>query len=111
MTDQADRTKHYAIEKLYDATLSLIGEGDIHERLESAALTLVSRMLRANDFPTDLGKEYDAIHEALTSRVAEVEGEGSIHATIRNLTPHEAAKISERIFSLYVNLLHGSALE
>lgn len=100
----------YATEKLYLATLGLVrGEGGIKDRLEGAAVTLI--ILRPEkDVPEKLRAEFESIHSELTSEPAQFEGEGTIRATIRQLSPDEASQIAERIFHLYGKLLHGSSL-
>jgi predicted DNA-binding protein len=95
----------YAIEKFYLAVLSLIGGiGGIRERLESAALALHT-LSAGRDFPESLRERYASLWHALTREEAEIEGEGTIHATIRQMEPLDAAKIAEQIFDLYFALL------
>lgn len=97
----------YAVEKLYQAMLSLIGPGDIKARLESAAITLLIRQIET-DLPSDLGAELRSIHDALIKDPPEFDEDGRIPATIRKMTPDEASALSSRIFHLYVKALHGS---
>ena len=97
--------------KLYQATLSLIGSGDIHQRLESAGLTLVTSgpdLVPAN-LP-ELRAEYESIHDALTARDPDSAEDGRLQATIRHLSTEDAKHIADRIFSLYIKLLHGSVI-
>lgn len=94
----------YLREKLYSAVFSLAtGEGDLPERLEAAALSLV--VLEPEQMPADIGQEYRAIYAELTKREAEIAGEGKIRATVRNLTYHEASGIAERILNLYLKVV------
>jgi hypothetical protein len=99
-----EMSKDYAIEKFYVAILSLIGMGDIRERLESAALTL-STLRPGDDFPTSLRERFKSLWSDLTREEAQIEGEGRIRATIRKIEPEDAAKIAEQIFDLYFDLL------
>ncbi len=109
MSDNQHLATYYAKEKYYRAASSLAsGEGEINERLELAALAL--SVLSPQDVPAEHRDEHNSIHAALTRCEAEVEGEGTIHATIRQMPAKEASEIAERIFSLYAHLLHGSAL-
>lgn len=95
----------YTIEKFYLATLNLVnGVGGIRERLESAAIALV--VLSADrDFPEEMRDRFASLWDALTREEAQIEGEGTIHATIRQMDVHDAAKLAEQIFDLYFALL------
>jgi predicted DNA-binding protein len=95
----------YTVEKFYLAVLSLIGgTGGIRERLESAAIA-VHVLSAGRDFPESLRERYASLWDALTREEAEIEGEGTIHATIRQMDPDDAAKLAEQIFDLYFALL------
>ena len=97
------------IEKLYQATLSLVGgEGEIKDRLESAAITLSVVQLEKTLSP-EFRNEFNSIHDELAKRKA-VGGEGRIKATIQELTNMEATRLADRIFHLYVHLQHEAAL-
>ena len=98
-------SREYAIEKLYLAVLGLMaGTGEIHQRLESAANTLHT-LDATRDFPTDLQGRFTALWDSLTREEAESKGEGRIRATIRKMTPDDAAKLAEQIFDLYFGSL------
>lgn len=97
-------SRDYAKEKFYTATLSLAtGEGPILERLESAALGLVIVRLD-DDVPKEALADFKALMEDLTAKTA-IGDEGKLHATIRQMEPHEASKIAERIFDMYFRVL------
>lgn len=101
-------SKKYAIEKLYVAVLNLTtGTGEIRERLESAAigLSVLSGEMTARNFPKDLQERFTALWGNLTREKAQVEGEGKIHATIRQMEPDRAAELADQIFHLYFELL------
>jgi len=92
----------YTWEKLGQATHALVsGEGDIKTRLEAAAISLSP--LSESLVPEQFREEYNAIWAELTNREA-LEGEGTIKATIRELTPHECSKLATRIFNFYVTV-------
>lgn len=97
-------SRDYAKEKFYTATLSLAtGEGSIHERLESAALGLIAVKI-SEDIPNEARADFEALMADLTAKPA-VGDEGTLHATIRQMEPHEAAKFAERIFDMYFRVL------
>jgi hypothetical protein len=102
--------KDYALEKLYLASLSLAsGLGDVNDRLEMAA-TGLSVLRPESDIPDEFRGEFNSIWQAMTNKKAEIEGEGTIHATIRQMDPEDAKRLADRIFHLYVHLLHGNGL-
>lgn len=102
-------SKDYAVEKLYQATLSLVGDGSIKQRLYSAGLTLVTRQIEGA-LSREEADELRSIHSALTRESARFEGDGRLDASIAKMTDDEAADLSERIFHLYGKVLHGNSL-
>lgn len=98
-------SRDYAREKLHLATIALVsGERDLKDRLEAAALTIHS-IRPKDDLPEDLSSEFESLWNDLTFHPAEIEGEGTIQATIRTMTLLEARETAERIFGLYLNVL------
>lgn len=97
----------YTREKLWQAVDGLVGDGTVQERLANAAIIL-SRLHRPEeDFPDEeTREEFKAIMHALTKEPAEA-NEGTIVATTRKLSSEEGAKLSSRIFSLYVHVRGG----
>jgi capsid protein len=65
---------------------------------------------RDDDLTEKFRDEYQAIWSALVASEPDVEGEGKIRATIRNMSHDDASRVADRIFHLYVHVLHGSAL-
>lgn len=101
----------YALEKLYMASLSLAAAtGDIKERLERAATGLTVVEIDKNALLPKLQDEFDSIMGDVSRTPAQSASEGSIRATIREMTDEEAYNLAGRIFHLYIHLLHGSAL-
>lgn len=93
----------YAREKLYLAASGLAnGMGSIHERLENAAITLSILSNPKSSLPRRMREAFDKLWDQLTSRDAEKPGEGTIQATIRHLSPEDAAKCADRIVELYL---------
>lgn len=96
----------YAREKFYLATLGLAtGMGDIHERLERAAVGLSVLSDPNANLPNRIRHAFDDLWQQLTWREADEPGKGTIHATIRRLSVEEAAQLAERIFELYFAVL------
>lgn len=99
-----------ALGNLYKAVLCLVGgEGEIKDRLEHAASEL-SVVPDRNAVSPHWRDQFKSIVDEVTKTRAKFEDEGSIRATIREMTPDEARKLADRIFHLYVNMLHGDAL-
>lgn len=95
----------HAREKFYLATLGLaIGEGAINERLENAAIGL-SGIRPDSELPEDVVPDFEQLLRELTTCPAEIEGEGTIHATVRQLDPYDARNLAERIFEMYFRVL------
>lgn len=99
------KKKNYPIEKFYLAVLSLAtGADEIHERLYCAAITLVV-LSAERDVPEDLRERFAGVWDALTREQAQIEGEGRLRATIRQMKPEDASQIAEQILDLYFRLL------
>jgi hypothetical protein len=99
--------REYAIEKLGQATMGLAtGRGDVKDRLVSAGLTLT---IRGDDYaPPEFRDDLVSIRRDLQVREPEIEGESRLEATVRKLSPEEAAAIAQRIFSLYHRLMRDA---
>ena len=95
---------NYAREKFYLATLGLaIGVGEIRERLEGAAITL--SVLRPENLRAGLRDDFEELWHKLNAREAEIPGEGTIRATVRQLDPDDARQLAERVFEMYFAVL------
>lgn len=97
---------HYAAEKLYAGLGSLVGSGDVRDRLNSAGLNILH--LQSSDFPTDVQEEWANIRHALTWLPVDYEGEGTLRATTRAMTEEEASSLADRILNLF---FHVTVLE
>jgi hypothetical protein len=95
----------YVRQRFWQALQSLVGSGSIQYRLEGAANALI--YLRSDELPECVRSEFEAILHALTKYPAEREGEGSIGASTRKLTPKNRAKIADRILSIYIDMYGG----
>ena len=90
-------------ERLRNAVYTMmVGVVSIHERLEEAVIGLVP--LRPEDVPDDERADFAAVMDLLTRHPAEGEGEGSIAASIRRLTPDECGDLAKKIWSIYIGV-------
>jgi hypothetical protein len=93
----------YAFGRLEQAIEELVGAGDVKERLEVAAMTLVP--IFPDDFPAGhLRDEYADIRQALSWLPSE-EGsrQGLPESTLEAMTEEEAADLAKSLFSLYAS--------
>ena len=93
----------YAFGKLEQAIGELVGAGDVKERLEIAATTLV--LIFPDDFPAGhLRDEYADIRQALAWPPPE-EGsrQGLLESTLEAMTEEEAGELAKSLFSLYTS--------
>jgi hypothetical protein len=94
----------HAREKFYLATLGLAtGVDEIHERLIGAAITL--SVLRPQEVPVNIRDDFQKLWSELTSHPAEIPGEGTIQATVRDLDSYDARGLAERVFEMYFAVL------
>jgi hypothetical protein len=90
-----------AFGELEQAIGELVGAGDVKERLEIAATTLV--LIFPDDFPAGhLRDEYADIRQALAWPPAE-EGsrQGLLDSNLESMTEEEAGELAKSLFSLY----------
>jgi len=97
----------YAREKLSVGIISLIkGSNPIQERLFGAYMSF--HPLRVDDFPEDLQGDYRDIMDLLTK--AKPKGdEGSVKATLNQMTEEEANIIAEKLFNLCFQVIERGA--
>src|ERR671925_654607 len=89
-------------EKLYLAVLGMARSTQpLQERLANAYVSALHQ-LEDEDLPEDLIDDFEKVIEALT-RVGEpvLEGEGSVHATVREMDDETARQLIEEIVDLY----------
>lgn len=91
----------YTWEKFFGATMSLVGDGPLKERLEYAAQSIIH--LRNQDIPEAVKEDVLSLIEDLTSGNPEGE-EGRIRATINRMTDEEAGGTAKRILGIYDNI-------
>lgn len=75
-----------------------LGNAPLQSRLNNAGSSLLP--LLETDFPEDLQLHFQEIINALTSKAAQLEGEGKLESTTRQLSNEEAEHIAERIIDL-----------
>jgi hypothetical protein len=93
-----------AFGKLEEAIGELVGAGDVKERLEVAATTLV--LIFPDDFPAGhLRDEYADIRQALARPPPEEgSGQGLLESTLETMTEEEeAGDLAKSLFSLYTS--------
>lgn len=91
----------YTWEKFFGATMSLVGEGPLKQRLENATLSIIR--LKNHNIPDDVKQDVLSLIEDLTSGNPDGE-EGRIHATIKRMTDEEARATAKRILGVYDNI-------
>ena len=100
----------YAWEKLYIGLRCLAGTGTMKERLIKDWRSGIHR-LADHLFDEKLSAELMAIHDALTAKIDQESGKGSVAATVAQMTEDEACSWSLRIVDLAVDVIRLSALE
>lgn len=88
-------------EKFFGATMSLVGEGSLKQRIEDAAISIIR--LKHHTIPEPVKEDILSLIADLTSGNPEGE-EGRIHATIKRMTDEEARFTSKRILGVYDNI-------
>jgi len=91
----------YIWEKFFGATMSLVGDRSLKERLEYAAGSIIA--LKHHDLPEDVSDDVLSLIADLTSGNPDGE-EGRIHATIKRMSDEEARDTAKRILGLYDNI-------
>jgi hypothetical protein len=91
----------YVWEKFFGATMSLIGDGSLKQRLEYAAQSIIH--LKNQDIPEDVKEDVLSLIEDLTSGNPDGD-EGRIHATIKRMSDEEARGTAKRILGVYDNI-------
>lgn len=89
----------YGLEKLGLAVRRLVGKGTIKERLQEAYLFNVIQLVGRDYLPKELNNKLQEITYHLTEQKGE--GEGSIVATINEMSEAEAVMYAEKICDLY----------
>jgi hypothetical protein len=93
-------SSHTTYSRLYGAVDALaVSTDSLQKRLEGAGQSIMH--LKGEDFPGDLQIDFENIMKSLTNKDAELEGEGKLAATARQLTDDDAAKIASSILNLF----------
>jgi hypothetical protein len=86
-------------ERLRVAVESLVGVGDIRDRLFGAFLTI--GVFKVEELPDDIQNDYRQTMEDLSWLPAEGD-EGKVRATLNEMSDDEATALAERIFRMFV---------
>ncbi len=90
----------YAREKLGRSVATLIGSGDLRLRLETASLSIITR-LEAADFPDELKGDFKKLKDNLGY------GKGTHEENVSRLSEEQLEEYSELILSLYTAILRN----
>jgi hypothetical protein len=102
--DQERNRQRYAIEKLHLAVSTLVGTGNVRDRLAEAYLRHLSPV-SARDFPEELREEYREIITAFSCVPVEYEGQGTLRSTLNAMSDEEAVMLARRLVGLYYDLV------
>ena len=103
MDDRWLLTTSRAREKTANAIGALAaGKGGLTERLTKACLELA--ILDGRDLPEPFLETFKSIHERMTAHPAQLRGEGTIHATIRNMHHTAARRLAKDIVSFTLDV-------
>ena len=100
----------YAWERLYIGLRCLAGTGTTKERLVKAWRSGIYK-LADHLFDKKLSAELTAIHDALTAKVDQETGKGSVAVTVAQMTEDEACSWSLRIVDLAVDVIRLNAIK
>ena len=102
-----------SIDGYYLSTLSaavgcLVGLGDIRTRVEYAFASMTT--IKSAEFSNEeIGDRYQELYDRCTSHAAEIDGEGTLRATLRHMSDEEVADVADKIFELHHWLLYERA--
>jgi hypothetical protein len=99
----------YTAAKFVQALDSLVGNGELKERLFSAVITLT--VIKVDDLPKALRSEYAELLEALTwvRLPPDRLDQGTLLSTLEAMTVEEAATIARKILHLYTHVLEAAS--
>lgn len=96
----------YYREKFSNGVRCLVGLGDIRERVLSAMIAMIT--VRPEGFSDpDLAKRFGALLAEINSKPA-VADEGTMKATLSEMSDSDAAKLASEIFSIHYGLMRPS---
>ena len=91
------------VDRFYAAVSVLAGDGHIKQRLMKAYLEYLDDIAE-DELPTDIKQAFARLRSRM-SRVAPLNGEGPICATVRKMSAHEASDCAVSVVSLYGDIL------
>ncbi|AVA21601.1 hypothetical protein [Rhizobium sp. NXC24] len=98
----------YFLSKLSAGVGCLVGLGDIRMRVEAAFTAMIT--IRPEQFSNpEIGDRYRELFDRCTSRAAEIDGEGTIRATLRHMSDEDVSEVAHKIFELHNWLLSERA--
>lgn len=94
-------TTAYAYEKFYRAVASMAqGSATLPERLESAYLNHIMHVVE-NEIPADNRGEFRELRTLVSGREPRHSGEGSIQATVAQMSSEEVERAAQLIVKLF----------
>jgi len=97
-------TDGYHREKFSSAISCLVSSADLRTRLEHAFTSLVT--VRPENFSDEaLGTRFAELYERVTAKDAQVEHEGKIRSTLRQMSDDEAERVAQEIVDINTQLL------
>jgi hypothetical protein len=96
----------YAREKYSVAVSSLVGPADIKTRLFGAYMSI--HTLSPRDIPEHLRDDHKALTEALTWVPVKEPDEGTLMATLREMSDDEADRLAKRFLELFIDVTDAS---
>lgn len=91
------------VERLFSAVLRMAGHGTIKERLVEAFEENLD-YIEEYDLPEDVRPEFTELKRMMT-RVAPLNGEGPICATVRKMSTGEADECAELMVGIYTEMM------
>ena len=92
---------HYVWQKLHEATYSLVSRGLLQNRLQHAYSEL--SLLKQHELPEEIQNDFKSVLISLTKKEA-IGEEGTVRATLNQMTEDEAEDLSRKILSMYDNV-------
>lgn len=97
----------YLTSKFRSAVISLSGRGPIKQRLATAYMSYLSD-LHDDEMAPEQRAEFAKLRQRL-QQVSPMNGEGPIRASVRKMSPHDAAECAEIIVDLFAEMLSADA--
>jgi len=94
----------YHVDRFYAAVSVLAGDGHIKQRLMRAYQENLDDIVE-DELPRQLKKPFSKLRSRM-HRVAPLNGEGPICASVRKMSVHEASDCAVSVVSLYSQIVH-----